>query len=382
MSELRSALHRLAAHGVPPNEDVACRLTVALDGFLEHWNNETLAFLGAGGSELRFLEAPYGRGKTHCLHVLARTAKKAGFAVGLVQCSAESKPFESAVETYRAVVQSIEFPGIERSIRNNGLLSLLAGISEEQRSKLRKSSAINTAYKNLLLSYANAHARPQLNRGVIEGVADLLVPQPGVSITISTLFDYDRSLPRPLGKISKRTGLAWLHGLLKLPRILGFKGIILLFDETGADLHLAKEGISRKRTHLAQLRNLVDHLGVGALPGVGIIYAAASDLVTTAREVLPPLAQRIERIDPSRKNLRAVWCYLDEMTHPHPGHPEFYAELTERVIALGRDAGIEESVMVSARSRLKHEAQTSAKSLRDSSVRDFVKLAATALVSP
>ena len=75
MPNLLDILHQLASFGTLDDPEVAARLSTGLNGFIGRWEKETLPFLQAGGSELRFVEGPNGRGKTHFLQALEFAAK-------------------------------------------------------------------------------------------------------------------------------------------------------------------------------------------------------------------------------------------------------------------------------------------------------------------
>ena len=378
MKKQRAALHHLAAHGTPPSEDVACALTVGLDDFSQRWTRETLGFLKAGGSELRFVEAEYGRGKTHFLHVLAQRSREAGFAVACVQCSPEFKPFASPVETYRTVFRNLRFLHDDNIV---DALGLFGALEKEEITALSKAKGINLGFSHLIRAYASAVHASVPNPSLVRDLSALLRADAAAAIRLRDAYAMDSRLHKPIGKIGKRTATPWLHSLVRLPRIFGYNGTVLLFDETGADFHAARESTSVRRTHLAQLRNLVDHLGVGDLSGTGIVYAAAADLVAIANESLPPLAQRIERTNAQEKNPRAIWCYLDELTSPGPGHEDFFLNLGEKLMNFATAAGVENFQLERARPSIQSCARSAATSIRAGAVRDFMKQAATHLIN-
>lgn len=369
---------RLASTGIPSSEELAHRLTVALDGFLEFWSRETLPFVAGGGSELRFLEAPYGRGKTHLLLLMAKTARQSGFATALVECSPESKPFASIERTYRSMIPALRFPSAACP-EGLDLFEFLRTCPQNHLECLRESDRINPGFRNVLFAYARTSRAEAVNRPVLDGLASLIRSQPENPVRIPLLYRQDHRLPRPLGKLTKRTAMPWLRGLLQMPQTVGLKGLVVLFDETGADFHLGRESLSIKRAHFAHLRNLIDHLGVGRLPGCAITYAVAADLIQQARETLLPLAQRVERVLPEDANPRAVWSFLEELTEPQTNDPEFFRKLGQRLVDLGRQCGFEEYRLAEAATLLAAEPNRRAASINNASVREFIKLMAATI---
>lgn len=373
MASLREDLFHLASHGVPPNEATAQRLTVALDGFLDFWTGEVLPFVAEGGSELRFLEAPYGRGKTHLLLLMAHTARLAGFATAVVHCSTESKPFASVAETYRSIIPALRFPSTQKP-SGADIFEFLRALPKEQLQALCSSRRICTGYQNLLVSYARRAAMEPMDRVLVSRLSDLIRARPENLVRIPELYRLDHRLPRPLGKLGKRTAMPWLRGLLTMPREARLKGVVVLFDETGADFHLARETRRVQREHFANLRNLIDYLGVGRLPGCVITYAVAAEIfLEKAKEILPPLAQRIERTLSQQRNPRAVWCQLEELTRPATDTAEFFTKLGGRLVEAGREAGFHDRRIAAASALIAEEAPQMAGSIHSAVVREFIK---------
>ena len=378
MSQLRDDFFQLASKGIPPSEETAERLTIALEDFLQFWRTETLPFIEAGGSELRFLEAPYGRGKTHCLYLMARNARQNGFATALVSCSLDCKPFESIADTYRFIAQSLRFPG-ENGADGNDLLDFLRSLPPEHLRALRDAETLNLGFRNVLAEFAQYSQRPNTIRPILEALEGLIRAPLGGRVSLRDLYRYDHRLARPLGKLTKRTALAWLHGILRLPQQVSLKGAVILFDETGADFHLRRESTEVQRHHLANLRNLVDNLGIGRLPGCSITYAVAADLLQQAKDVLEPLHQRIARTQADRRNPRAICCRLDELTKPGTHDRQFFLSLGKRLVELGREAGFLETGLLKVESMLPVEAARAAASINNAAVREFIKLIATTI---
>jgi hypothetical protein len=193
------------------------------------------------------------------------------------------------------------------------------------------------------------------------------------------------TLQRPIGKVGKRNAAVWLRSLLALPRQLGFKGLVVLFDETGADVHV-KSAFSSHQQHLANLRNLVDHLATGGTPGCSVVYATTRDLMEIAKEDYLALWQRVARLQDESmfeiapRNPRAIWCRLDELTDPAPDVPEFYLELGEKLLALGKDGGIPARLLEAVRVELPGLAKRMSENLSQAAVRDFIKRVGTEIM--
>lgn len=382
-------LRQLAAYGTLDDPEVAARLSVGLGGFLTRWERETLTFVAAGGAELRFVEGPYGRGKTHFLQTLEVSAQKAGFVTSRIQCGMQHKPFQSLAETYRAVANTMR-----ASLTGNGapvgLSRVLQGMSQEQLRGFQSASRVNPGFRNLVVTFTRrVHAGQDRDHLTLD-LRALLHHDIGRGVTFRELFQTARNMgvtiQRPLGRVGKRNAAVWLRSLLTLPRQLGFKGLVVLFDETGSDLHLRRETLKARQQHMANLRNLVDHLATGSVPGCAIVYATTHDFIQMAREDYPAMAQRVERLEEispfslPAANPRAIWCRLDELTEPPPDGPPFFLELGEQLLSLGSQAGITSNRIEPARQRVSAIAQEMSRKSVNAAVREFIKRAASEIL--
>ena len=112
-------LAHLAALGTPPDDGAAVlRVSSGLHDSLERIERETLPFIAAGGGEIQFVFGPYGRGKTHFFKALAQWASERGCVTAYVDCQ---RPFESLVETYRAIAAGMRPPGSNRFSATTGI---------------------------------------------------------------------------------------------------------------------------------------------------------------------------------------------------------------------------------------------------------------------
>ena len=74
---------------------------------VKRFKEETLRFAEQGGAELRFVYAPYGRGKTHLLWALREVAMEKGFVTAYVDCNSGHSPFESPQKTYHMIANTM-----------------------------------------------------------------------------------------------------------------------------------------------------------------------------------------------------------------------------------------------------------------------------------
>lgn len=388
MPNPRDTLRQLASFGTLDDPQIAVQLSTGLAGFLSRWESESLAFIAAGGAELRFVEGPNGRGKTHFLQTLQVTARRAGFVTARVQCGMQHKPFASLAETYRAIADSMSAP-TDDSVNgsSHGVSKLLAHVSAEQLQNFKAAARGNPGFRNLADICARRMQAGLTRDPLTAGLRALLHHDTSLRVTFAEMFRLDRHLPRPLGRIGKRNAAVWLRSLLSMPRQLGFRGLIVLFDETGADLHLRPEPLRLQQQHMANLRNLVDHLATGGTPGCAVIYATTNDFIQMARENYRAMSDRVERLEETTpfalppRNPRAIWCRLDELTEPAPDQAAFYLALGNKLVALAVEARVAAKRIEAVRAGLPGAAQKASQSLSQGAVRLFIKRTATELLN-
>lgn len=332
----RDALNRLASIGTPDrNPDVVLETTVGLDEIIKQIETESLPFLNADGSFICFVQGAYGRGKTHLLRVVEAVARQKGFVTAYAEASAEKAPFESMAATYRRIAQQITGPlsentGLINLLREARDLSNVATIAQHVRSDV----CLAHDFRNLVAAVVQ-----NLDVTALSGLRELLVGSPTARVSFPALFRDYPTLPRPLGRLVPRTGASWLRSLASLPRALGYPGFLILFDETEVRAAISRKGPRTRQEHLANLRNLVDHVAAGALRGCGIVYAVTDDLLEIAKRDLAALFQRVARYSRRFPNPRAIWMDLDELTNPRTDQDEFFEKMANRLIALAQRAG-------------------------------------------
>ena len=127
-------LAHLAELGTPPDDGAAVlRVSAGLHDSLKRIERETLPFIAEGGGEIQFVFGPYGRGKTHFLKALAQWASERGCVTAYVDCQ---RPFESLVETYRAIAAGMTPPGTHKFFATTGIARTLRGL-QAARARIR-----------------------------------------------------------------------------------------------------------------------------------------------------------------------------------------------------------------------------------------------------
>lgn len=390
--EATEVLAHLAELGTPPDAESAFEISVGLEGTIYRLENEIFPFLAAGGSEIQFVFGPYGRGKSHFLKTVENVARNHRLVTAYVDCRAGQSPFSEIRETYRMIANAMT---IENSESDFSLASKVTGVIDasildlsmsEARRKLdgiRSNNKLAADFRNLVYAYGMTVLRGEDGRDLNDDLEALLTDCPTYRVTVGSLYREHKELPRPLGKLGRRNAGHWLRSLISLPSALGYQGLVILFDETEKTLSFHKHGSKKQQEHLANLRNFIDYMAVGAFHGCAVYYALVEDFIELAHEQLEALSQRIERRRIPQldyRNPRAVWVSLDEMTDPNTDSAVFYEKLAENIIKIGKRAGMLNNSAPSLLRQLKQDAQESTKTIYDGAVREFVKKTASIVI--
>lgn len=179
-----------------------------------------------GSPKVRFLNAPYGSGKTHSLWLLAETAFREGFAVSFVTLSRSSCPLNSMLSVYEAIVNGIhtnesrKHRGLERLL--NRWIEIIQ--SDGKEAAQRRVAQLPGYLVQALAEYAGATCNPiQQNHArrllVLDYLAGKRCSRPelrGLGLTKS---------------IDEASALKVLEDLTILVRQLGFRGLCIFLDE-------------------------------------------------------------------------------------------------------------------------------------------------------
>ena len=220
------------------------RVSAGLQQTLERFARETLPFIAAGGRRPAVrLRSPTGAGR--------RTSSRP-FRSG--RRRTDSSPPMSTVTTTRVRSRSwrrrtariagrmaspgesdtrpfFGVSGIGRVIEASFVGRDDAG-RRELVERVRTDRALAADFRNLVLAYCTEAVLGGGDEELCERLEALLAATPTYGVTLGELYRAYQDLPRPLGKLGRRNAVIWLRALLSLPRVLGYAGLVVLFDET------------------------------------------------------------------------------------------------------------------------------------------------------
>jgi hypothetical protein len=354
----REILDALRRGTVPQNGlDV---LAVGLDR-LKPAINEELDGVSEGASSFKAVRGEYGAGKTFFGRWLAENARGRGFASSEVQISETETPLYRHETIYRRVVERLStversggalrdvvdawFFALEQDALAEGTIpagndaALLGRTDELVEQRLARVGARAPAFSAALRGYRRAQAEGR--RADADGLLAWLGGQPHVAAAVKRGAGVK-------GDVDHDAALGFLLGLLLVLRDSGHPGLVVVLDEV--------ETLQRMRSDVRErslnaLRQLIDEIDGGALPGLHLVVTGTSAFFDGPQgaQQLPPLAQRLAtdfatdaRFDnPRAVQIRLSGFDLDLLTEVGRKVRDLYADgatSPERVLELVDDA--------------------------------------------
>jgi hypothetical protein len=316
VSESATIINALRS-GLVPNEGLK-HFATGLDALTDAVTQE-LEFVSAGKGLSKWIRGEYGTGKTFAARYLCAIARQHKFATSEVQISINDTPLHHLETVYRRLIERLETaadgPNAFQAIIEGWLYQVgdevtrLRGLGEddpgfadatEQRleDKLADLSKRNPAFAQVLRAYHRATFGGDF--ATAQGLLAWLAGQPHT----------DRSILKVAGtkgKIDGQASLTFLAGLLQLLRQSGYAGLVVVLDEVET---VQRMNVQTREKSLNALRQLMDTLAKGELPGLYLIVTGTRDFFEGYKglKALTPLYQRVQvkfSEDAQFDNLRA-----------------------------------------------------------------------------
>jgi len=284
--------------------------------------------VAGGKGQAKWIRGEYGTGKTFAARYLAAKARGRQFATSEVQISINDTPLHRLETVYRRLIERLETaadgPNAFQAVVEGWLyqigdeVSRLRGIAEDDPSfadateerledKLAELSRRNPAYAQVLRAYHRSTHEGDF--ATAQGLLAWLAGQPHT----------DRSVLKTAGvkgKVDGQASLTFLTGLLQLLRQSGYAGLVIVLDEVET---VQRMNSQTREKSLNALRQLMDMLGNGDLPGLYVMVTGTRDFFEGYKGLkgLTPLYQRVQvpfDKDAQFDNLRAPQVRLMPFT--------------------------------------------------------------------
>ncbi len=334
----RAIINKLGSTGTPPEFGIEA-FTVGLDRLLKVVEEEYLnGILKFNLSSFKLITGNYGGGKTHFLYSVRNLAFRHNYCVAYVSLSPTECPFDKLELVYRAVVLNLTAPQETARIAtlaDKGIESVLRYWAADWRRKEDNPERLAEYLLQLPMtdstSFFNAvkGAFTALLAEDIEGFGEAVQWLKGEEISREARARFKIS-----ERIDKSTAFRMLRSLIQWVHAIGFRGLVLLFDEAERGMSISSS--RDKRRALDNLRQLVDECGNSRLPGAMFFYAVPDEnlLLEGSGPVYEALKQRL-RSAFSETNPVGVRINLEELGMEPV---EFLMELGRRLVALFQTA--------------------------------------------
>lgn len=281
--------------GLPPPPRLAAKCLAGLDTLMGEWRNDIANYVSNGGSLLRIVVAPAGSGKTHLGEALKSEAADKGFLVCQIDAQSQATNTDDLL-LYRAFCAGLRLPTqyLNGLVDEAGLFGVLQDValqlgSESVRAALKPLVLPVPALKDAIVAAIEAIEVGRLaHQGwhtMIQAIAGEKSARYGSLAKLRTAFPLAfRGVKRLPGK---RDGRLWMESMLLTLRALGFPGVLLILDE-----HDERRSAALDQS-IVQLRQQLDRLAEGHLPGAFVLYLVLDDFPSRVRDSHAALHQRI-----------------------------------------------------------------------------------------
>ncbi|MEO0071694.1 MAG: BREX system ATP-binding domain-containing protein [candidate division WOR-3 bacterium] len=275
----RAIINKLGSTGTPPEFGIEA-FTVGLERFLRVVEEEYLdGILKFNLSSFKLITGNYGGGKTHFLYSVRNLAFKHNYCVAYVSLNPTECPFDKLELVYKAVALNLTAPQPTNQIAllsDKGIESVLRRWVADWRKKEDRVERLPGYLLDLPMtdssSFFNAvrGAFSALLAEDLDGFGEAVQWLKGEDISKEARARFKIS-----ERIDKATAFRMLRSLAQWVHGIGFRGLVLLFDEAERGMSISSS--RDKRRALDNLRQLVDECGNSRLPGAMFFYAVPDE---------------------------------------------------------------------------------------------------------
>lgn len=291
-----------------------------------------LETLAGGGSQVRFFRGAYGSGKTFLIRYLGEMAMSQNYIVANIPIHT-GFGFSKLEDIYSNVMNNLSCRFDEgggssfESIFDAWLLELRQQGDMNQATKdifrvISELKDYNSSFSNVLLVYIRAkinHDFETANAAAawIKGdknMAHQLKKQLGVK-----------------GSIDRSNAMDVFRGFVKLVHAMGFKGIVVTFDEAEFIMH---QRVDIRAKAYGNLRQLMDLSGGGELDYCGFVFAGTPEFFDDEEKGVRSYEALYQRIGDLIAGSKTVNNYRQPIIELRPFSREDFNALAGKVVAL------------------------------------------------
>ena len=250
-------------------------LHVGLQEYLDIFSGK---YLGEEGysEACKLVLGSNGEGKTHLLYCIRELALRKGHLVAMVEAKsvgAAMSPFVFGQE----LLKQLETPSVlnEEYDDENPLIHLLREAVEKKKAEI---SAAGLDPEELITEWADGmRTKNLLPQELATALSDGLMAAArsdveGMLSAIGMMTFENVKLSKDQQQVG---GASLLKSIVKIPRLLGYRSLVLLVDE--AELAIEKAGSAKRRAFLTFMRFVNDHMASGDGDSAVVVIACTDD---------------------------------------------------------------------------------------------------------
>ena len=284
-----------------------------------------------GSGTVKFLNGEYGSGKSFFMNVIKQAAVKNDFIVSKVQVDRGFR-FNNLEHLYYHVMHNLALNIAEDSATSfESIFDLWISKLQESSNKDSAAAEINHVISSLNrynMSFARAflayiRARIEKNTVLSDTIASWLMGEKNIPASIKAKFDV-------VGSVDRLNSIDFLKAFVKLIKLLGYSGLIILIDELEL---IVNERIDIRRVSYENLRNIIDICCSGELGSCMFVFAATNDFFENPEKGIKTYEALSQRLgDATDKSNSALYDVRQPVIRLHKLNTEEFQELTDRVI--------------------------------------------------
>lgn len=293
--------------------------------------NHFLEVIASGGSQIRFLRGGYGTGKTLLLNALSETALSQNYIVANISMHT-GFGFSKLEDIYHSIMSHLasrydegagsSFEGIFnhwlKTLRSNGDLTSASKRIYQVISELK---AYNSSFSNVLLLYIRAKINHDFE--LANAAAAWIKGDPNIAYGLKRQLNVK-------GAINRANAMDVLRGFVKLIHLMGYHGLIILFDE--AELMMHQRSDIRDKAY-GNLRQLMDLSGLGELAYSGFVFVGTPHFFDDQEKGIKSYQALYQRIG-ANVGHQGVNNYRQPIIDLKPLSREDYGQLCLKVVAI------------------------------------------------
>jgi len=227
--------------GTPPEEGVDL-YSVGRKELLSYFDNKLIEIKNYGVSDVKFVSADWGHGKSHFLDLLRDLALKHNFVVSKVELHSREVPFDQLPIVIQRIMANIATP----KERKNGLEALLNDWSIRNKSK---------SNQEIFESLKDIGIYPDMRMKLVEyqrHYNSVTGPEYQQCLQVLKWFKGEETKSKTFKDVRE-----YLHNLVLFVRSLGYSGFVVMLDEAEAITSLSR--ISRRDLANENIRQIIDN---------------------------------------------------------------------------------------------------------------------------